>query len=297
MMLVELVKNLAAFLLRPLRERSRKLGIEGDPAVAVAALSRMAPAFSALGVRADGLRVLELGPGRTPELMVATILAGADEAVGVDTSMQVPPDAREPWRYRALLEELGRPENGAVLEALGSSAERAKARYELLADAPLAMSSHEYDGARLPLADGSVDLIISKSVLEHVRLRQIPTLLREMIRVLAPGGGMVHAIDLRDHLHIDGDDRVSGDWLTALRYRRWLFDAMFSQRATSINRLREPQWRSELERAGLEVAYWRTSEFPLPEGFRSDRLQPPWNSLSREILEVGFIHVAARKTV
>src|ERR1700723_2182115 len=77
MMLVELVKNLAAFLLRPLRQRSRKLGIEGDPAVGVAALSRMAPAFIALGVRAEGLRVLELGPGRTPELMVATILAGA----------------------------------------------------------------------------------------------------------------------------------------------------------------------------------------------------------------------------
>jgi SAM-dependent methyltransferase len=296
-MLIELAKNLAAFLLRPLRQRSRKLGIEGDPAVAVGALSLMAPALSALGVDADGLRVLELGPGRTPELMVATILAGAGEAVGVDTSMQVPADAREPQRYRPLLDELGRAENASVLDSLGSSAELAKTRYERLAGGPLAMSFHEYDGARLPLADDSVDLIISKSVLEHVRLGQIPTLLREMIRVLAPGGGMVHAIDLRDHLHIDGDDAVRGDWLTALRYRRRLFDAMFSQRATSINRLREPQWRTELERAGLEIVYWGTKEFPLPDGFTRDRLQPPWNTFPREVLGVGFIHMAARKTV
>jgi SAM-dependent methyltransferase len=295
MMLIELVKNLAAFLLRPLRQRSRKLGIEGDPAVAVAALLRVTPVLSALGVSADGLRVLELGPGRTPELMAATILAGAGEAVGVDTSMQMPADAREPRRYQSLLGELTRPVNVPVLEAMGSSVERAKERYEQLAGAPLEMSFHEYDGARLPLADGSIDLIISKSVLEHVRLGQVPTLLREMRRVLAPGGGMVHAIDLRDHLHVEGDDRVRGDWLTALRYRQWLFDAMFSQRATSINRLREPQWRVEFERAGLEIVDWRTREFSLAEDFNRDRLRPPWSSLPLETLQVGFIYVAARK--
>ena len=292
----ELAKNLAARVLGPIRERSRALGIEGDPAVAVSALSRMAPGLTALGSPVRDARILELGPGRTPELMVAAILAGARSAAGVDTSMQVPADATDPDRYRGLLEELTGPGATATLEALGTTAEDVGERFQEMRAGALPIALHAYDGAHLPLADASVDLILSKSVLEHVRLAQVDTLLAEMARVLVPGGGMVHAIDLRDHRHIDGDDRVHGDWLDALRYPQRLFDAMFSHRATSINRLREPQWRERFAAAGLEVVAWEATEYPLPAGFDPRRLHEPWNELDVRTLSVGFLHVAARRT-
>jgi SAM-dependent methyltransferase len=292
----QLARNLAAAALGPLRERTRKLGIEGDPAIAVEALDRLAPGLAALGGSGvAGSRVLELGPGRTPDLMVAVLLAGASSATALDTTMQVPLDAADTARYSGLLDELARPGREQLLGALGTSAPALRARFEELHASRLPISAAAYDGAHVPLPDGGVELILSKSVLEHVRLGDVATLIAEMTRVLAPGGVMVHAIDLRDHLHIDGDDRVSGDWLTALRYPPPLFEAMFSRRATSINRLREPQWRALFEIPELEVTDWRTSDFPLGPGFDRSRLQPPWSTLPEHVLRVGFIRMAARR--
>jgi SAM-dependent methyltransferase len=47
------------------------------------------------------------------------------------------------------------------------------------------------------LDSGSVDLIVSNSVLEHVRNPQV--LFQECRRVLSPGGVMLHQVDYRDH--------------------------------------------------------------------------------------------------
>ncbi len=47
------------------------------------------------------------------------------------------------------------------------------------------------------VASGSVDLVLSHSVLEHVR--DPGSTFRELRRVLAPTGLMVHAVDYRDH--------------------------------------------------------------------------------------------------
>jgi SAM-dependent methyltransferase len=49
----------------------------------------------------------------------------------------------------------------------------------------------------LSLPDNSVDLIFSFSVLEHVKKPQ--EVIRNMFRMLRPGGVIVHGIDLRDH--------------------------------------------------------------------------------------------------
>ena len=47
------------------------------------------------------------------------------------------------------------------------------------------------------VADASVDLVLSSSVLEHVR--DLRGLLAEVGRVLRPGGAMLHLVDYRDH--------------------------------------------------------------------------------------------------
>ncbi|MBK8978313.1 MAG: methyltransferase domain-containing protein [Planctomycetes bacterium] len=52
-------------------------------------------------------------------------------------------------------------------------------------------------GARMPLADGEADIVISQAVLEHVR--ELDDVLAEAARVTAPGGLGIHVIDATDH--------------------------------------------------------------------------------------------------
>jgi ubiquinone/menaquinone biosynthesis C-methylase UbiE len=48
------------------------------------------------------------------------------------------------------------------------------------------------------LPTGTIDLVLSRSVLEHIR--NIPEILREQYRILRSGGHILHIVDLRDHL-------------------------------------------------------------------------------------------------
>ncbi|HEX2297246.1 MAG TPA: class I SAM-dependent methyltransferase [Pseudonocardiaceae bacterium] len=61
------------------------------------------------------------------------------------------------------------------------------------------------DGERLPYADASVDLVVGHAVLHHIP--DVPAALREVLRVLRPGGRFVFA----------GEPTRIGD-----RYARWL---------------------------------------------------------------------------
>lgn len=56
-------------------------------------------------------------------------------------------------------------------------------------DVPAGIETHNADLARLPIADASVDLIMSRSVFEH--LTDPESVYREFARVLRPGGRVV----------------------------------------------------------------------------------------------------------
>ena len=289
-----LAKNAAAPVVLPLMRGRGSLGMDGDLDAVVSVLDRLAPGLAAVG-GLTGRSVLELGPGRTPELSAAFLLAGADQALGLDTIVQTPPDAGRRERYARLVQRLGQSDARGFLDAAGSSAESVRRRYAELDGGDWPARFEAFDGSRVPLPDASVDLVFSKSVLEHVPLDGVPALLGELARVVRPGGAMVHVIDLRDHMHVMGDQAVQGDWLDALRYPRWLFEAMFSRRSTAINRLREPEWRERFAAAGFEPVRWQLTRFPLPPGFEPDSLQEPWRGYDQETLGVGWIDAAVRR--
>jgi SAM-dependent methyltransferase len=275
-----IAKNALAPVAIPLWRGRGSLGMDGDPDAVLDTLNKMAPALQ--GFDAATAKVLELGPGRTPDVLAAFLAAGADSALGLDLTVQAPPDAHDPARY-AFLPRLLRERGQPFLDATGAEAREV--------EHPPRFDS--FSGDRIPLPDASVDLVFSKSVLEHVAPAKAEPLLREMYRVLRPGGRAVHWVDLRDHMHINGDDAVTGDWLDALRYPEPLFRAMFSNRSTAINRLRAPQWRSLLERTGFRVAGWWEQRFPMPAGFDPSRLRPPWNALDEQTLSVGAVQFSA----
>ena len=106
---------------------------------------------------------------------------------------------------------------------------------------------------------------------------------------------MVHVIDLRDHLHINGDHEVTGDWLEALQHSDGTFRWMFSRRSTYINRLRSCEWRTAFSDAGFAVARWETRTEPLGSDFDRTRLQDRWARMPLEELRISWVTATVTK--
>ena len=269
--------------------------MDGDLDSVLRALRELSSALAPLGLESPPERILELGPGRTPDFATAFALAGAAEVVALDTRLQIGDDARSGSRYVELANRL---DAGAVPEftvALGDTNGGAGERLTAWSAAHWPVRFIQYDGRRLPNRDDSVDLIVSKSVLEHVPAEGVPALLSEMYRVLRPGGVVAHSVDLRDHMRISGDLHTFGDWLDALRYSDRVFDAMFSRRSTFINRWRTPEWREALLEAGFQIRAWEAVRLALDPSFERSALRDPWATYDLNTLSEARLIFAAGK--
>jgi SAM-dependent methyltransferase len=291
---LHLVKNALAPVVRTLRPGRGALGMDGAHGPIANTLEWLALPIEKLDVSFMGAQVLELGPGRTPHVCGAAVLAGATAATGVDVVGHLDRESDRAERLAPLLDILSSGRADTWCRATGTDIGQARRRAATFG-ARWPVSFPTFDGQVLPLPDTSVDLVISKSALEHVPWRQVEPQLGDLYRVLRPGGVMVHIIDLRDHFHMKGDHGVSGDWLEALRYPQKLYDAMFSNRSTNINRLRASEWLDAFADAGFETEYEEREVFPLPDDFDPSQLQARWRGLERSELEVGYLTLGLRK--
>lgn len=292
---VELIKNALAPYAGAVTTRRGSFGIDGDHEAVMRTLTWLSDVIEPASVDLSDATVVELGPGRTPEVLVGLLLLGAERGIGADITLQVPEDARDPARYEPLACRLSAADG--LLLRYGTGRERVQERFAALAATGFDVEFLAYDGVALPVSDGSVDLVVSKSVMEHVRLETIDALLTAQRRVLRPGGCAVHIIDLRDHQHIQGDDEVVGDWLEALKIPALRYHWMYSRRSTYINRLRPSEWRDRFTRAGFEIAAWNERPYPLPAGFERAALQQPWSTLPEDQLAIGYVALTARRPV
>jgi SAM-dependent methyltransferase len=291
---LNLVKNAVAPVVRTLRPGRGALGMDGAHGPIAKTLEWLALPIEALDVSFAGAQVLELGPGRTPQVCGAAVLAGATAATGIDVVGYLDRESARAERLAPLLDILSSGRADRWCRATGTEIGQARRRAASFgARWPVRFST--FDGQVLPIPDTSVDLVISKSALEHVPWRQVEPQLADLYRVLRRGGVMVHIIDLRDHFHMKGDHDVSGDWLEALRYPQKLYDAMFSNRSTNINRLRASEWLDVVADAGFETEYEERKVFTLPDDFDPSRLQARWRGLDRSELAVGYLTLGLRK--
>jgi SAM-dependent methyltransferase len=105
------------------------------------------------------------------------------------------------------------------------------------------------------LRDGSVDVLVSRAVLEHVRPDVLEPLLRECRRVLKPNGFMCHIIDNTDHYaHADR----SINYVNFLRFEEWQWRLLTVNPFHYTNRLRHSDYRALLANAGFAIAQERT---------------------------------------
>lgn len=267
-------KNLAAPLLTSLRQRRGSCGLDSDPGAIEEVAQRVIELAQEAGVTLPGTSILELGPGRTPDLGLLLRSRGADRVLSLDTALQI-----GPAEVDAAIQRIAAGPGGTA----NADRLREGTRFEA------------YDGSSIPAADGSIDLAFSKSVLEHVQRGKVTPLLGELTRALRPGGTMIHVIDLRDHMFIEGDHAVTGNWLKALEYPERSFNLMFSNRSTYVNRFRSGEWREAFAAAGLEIVRWEESRLPLDGSFRREALDRRWRDLAEDELRVAWVTVVARK--
>ena len=136
------------------------------------------------------------------------------------------------------------------------------------------------------IPDGSLDLILSTAVLEHVRRAEFATLAAEMHRMLRPGGTAYHEVDLMDHL---------GGALNNLRFPEGLWESrFFADSGFYTNRLRCREVARLLQSAGFEVAVTRIARWPALPTARA-ALAAPFGDLPEDELRIANFGVLLRK--
>jgi SAM-dependent methyltransferase len=136
-----------------------------------------------------------------------------------------------------------------LLERRVDALERASSLPKLLETASIVYVAPG-DAAKTGLPDGSVDVIYSYAVLEHVSEDVIAKLTAEAKRVLVPGGIAIHNIGEHDH-YVSVDSSISR--VNFLKYPEWWWSLVVKNKISYHNRLREPEFIRIFEAQGAVV--------------------------------------------
>jgi len=184
-----------------------------------------------------GRRVLEYGPGDVPGVAMLFVAHGAASVTCVDRF----PLARGGELAAQVLARLldGLPEDARS---------RAAACFRRPGDTHSGFAPERIRYLVRPSGllneRASMDLIVSRAVLEHVN--DLDATFRDMRAALAPDGIAVHLVDLKSHgLH----RRNPLDFLT---WPEWLWSLMYSHKGMP-NRKRPMAYRDAARAAGLEI--------------------------------------------
>lgn len=202
------------------------------------------------GIGVAGTRFLEVGTGWYPTFPLCLYLLGARQVDTFDLNRHMKPElvARMLDRVNLAvpaLAELGGLDQTAVLDrfALAARALTTGASVESATDGCVRYRAPA-DAAATGLPRGSVDVVFSNSVLEHVPGPVIEQMFVEAARVLSPGGVMFHSVNCGDHyayadrtinqLHyLQFSDAEWSRWNNAFLYQNRLRARDFTAMATA----------------------------------------------------------------
>lgn len=254
--------------------------------------------LQAAKARIEGGALLEMGTGWYPTFPFCLYLAGAGRVHTVDLNRLL-----RPGMTIALAERLanhvpliasvsGRPETEvaarqkAVAAALRGGASIAAATEGVIDYRAPA------DATRTDLPAGSLDVVFSNSVLEHVPSATIAACFREARRILRPGALAFHSVNCGDHYAYF--DR-SIDQLHYLQYSEAAW-AKWNNAFLYQNRLRAIDLTGMARRAGFAIEI--DTSRPHPDRLRqldSIRIDPYFARYSRDQLAITSIDFVGRK--
>lgn len=150
------------------------------------------------------------------------------------------------------------------------------------------------DAASLPFDNGFFDLVSSAATLEHVGDPDgdPADTVREIARVLKPGGWSAHLIDLQDHRDPEGAH------LEFLKYSQEQWRTMNVAQNQRANRWRMRHWRDSFAAAGLEEVFAAPhagGNHPPVTQESVEQLHPEFRVLGLEELSVTGCLIISRK--
>jgi SAM-dependent methyltransferase len=224
--------------------------------------------------RASNAVCLELGPGDSLASALIASALGAKKTYLVDTGAFADRDIDG---YRILAERfrekgLSVPDLSHV-DTLEEMMDRLGAEY--LTDGLASLRA---------IASGTVNLIWSHAVLEHVRNAELAMTFAEFRRICAPDARLSHRIDFKDHL---------GGSLNNLRFSERIWESDFMARSGFYtNRVRSSEMQRVMRDAGfdlLAVSAGKWDELPIPR----DRMAAPYRDLPEDDLLTCHIDILA----
>lgn len=220
-------------------------------------------AFYGAGEALPGRVAVELGTGWAPVVPLLFWLYGQAQCHTLDVS----PLLREPLVVKVaqqLLAMLDEPQSLLRQWSLAPVLpERQQQLASLLAQGATGrailqaccVSYHApVDTGQTSFPAGSMDLVYSNTVLEHVPAAELPRLLAENYRLLRPGGHILHQIDLSDHF-AHSDSTISA--VNFLQFSQAEF-ARYNSPFLYQNRLRAPGYRALIPAGQFEITSWDT---------------------------------------
>lgn len=197
-----------------------------------------------------GKRVLELGFGDNLGVALKFVTAGAEQVVCIDKFYSARDPSYELEIYRALRAKLT---NGA--KKLFDDAILLNDGFTLNPARLICVNGVELERGVQNLADlqRPFDLVISRAVIEEIY--QPDELFKALDTVLAPGGYMLHKIDLSDYGMFRENDMHPLTFLT-------ISDRVYRMMASDSgipNRKRMGYYRDQLDRLGYKTKFFITS--------------------------------------
>jgi len=192
----------------------------------------------------EGKEILELGPGDNFGVALRFLAAGAAKVVAADRFIPVRDPDQHRRIYQGLLERLPAEERERVASIVaGPEISFDGVGLEILEEAPI-------EDVPDRVGDRKFDLIVSRAVLEHVF--DLDTAFDSMAKLIAPGGRMIHKVDLRDHgLFTEGGHNP----LTFLTIDDRIYRLMGERTAGLPNRKLLSWYRQKLDDLGFETEY------------------------------------------
>lgn len=149
-----------------------------------------------------------------------------------------------------------------------------------------------FEQAGLPV--GSFDAVVSSNVLEHVPPPTIAAIHAESLRILRPGGVVLHRFNPGDHFS-GGDASITS--ANFLQYSQEEWEPLGGAGLAYHNRLRCPQHATLIEESGFEIVYRRTRPDPHARHAIETgrvRVHPDFAGMSAEQLSDDYMWVVAR---
>ena len=256
--------------------------------------------------------VAELGPGDSLGIGLAAVLSGANryyaldvvEYSSVESNLRIFDELVDMFKRRAPRPPTGWPDYDEYLDEglfpshiLTSDILRVSLSTERLEEIRSVLADPGYHSDSISIRysapwsnddiidDGSVDLIFSQSVIEHID--DLDTAYKALYKWLCPGGMMSHQIDLGAH-------RLSGRWNGYRAYSEGIWKIIVGTRPYLINRQPRSTHVRLIKEVGLDLVCDLKRATP-EKGIERSRLSSRWKDISDDDLTCSDIFVQARK--